>query len=100
MLKFDNSWDFIGSAAASDGGSLAIIFCDRHNAEYWLVLDREINTNTYNRFFYGDKLLSFVEEKQLLLLLENIEQKNFSYQADRETIQEFIFIIKNRSNKT
>ena len=100
MLTFDSSLKFSGSAAASDGGSVAMIFCDRHDSEFWFVLDRGIETDTYNRVFYGGKLLSFKEEKQLLLLLQNIENQDFDYQADREIIKEFILIIQNRSHKT
>lgn len=96
MLVCNKLPKFVSTAAASDGGSLALIMREQNDKESWIVLDRKIDTKTYNRFFYEDRIVSFIEEKQLLFWLQNILEKKINSQDDLEIIEEFIEIINNR----
>ena len=96
MFDRKKTVQFISSAAASDGGSLTLILCNHNQEEFWVILDRKIGTQTYSKIFYEDRILSSIEEKQLLFWLENILSTKLKEEVDRKAITEFISTIKSR----
>ena len=59
-MLFKEPIQLITSAAASDGGSLAIILGNSNERELLIILDRAIGTTTYNKLVYENKILSSI----------------------------------------
>ncbi|GAB2190089.1 hypothetical protein MAH1_16970 [Sessilibacter sp. MAH1] len=68
--------NLINCAVASDGGSIALSFTTETNDEFWVSLDKGLQSPTRNKIFastYGESPLTSEQENELLPLLETAE---------------------------
>ena len=86
--------------AASDGGSLIIVFSDINEKEAILTLDRSINARKKNYFYFEiEKYLNLSDEIIIKNVLEDfIQEYAFSTDDDitENIIKEFIKVITER----
>jgi hypothetical protein len=88
--------NLINYVVASDGGSIALSFSADGNSEYWVSLDKGIDSPTKNRIFtseYNEVPLTSDQEKQLLQYLEVADN---SIDGGAEILQEVGGIIRCR----
>lgn len=94
-------YSLVNYAIATDGGSIALVFIDENNIEYWVSLDKGIDSDTYGKIFTStnDKTpLSAEAEKQLILILENAAIKvDGDEDFARELISEIVSVVRQRN---
>ena len=93
-------YTLVNYAIASDGGSIALCFNDTKNKEFWVSLDKGIDSKTKGRIFsslHGDEPLTTDKEKELVSLLKTT---HISVVGDdgsgKELVNEVLSVINQR----
>jgi len=89
---------YLDSAYSPDGGSLGLLLTDRVGNRISLILDRAIDTPTYDRVFLNGKKrpLSLAEETELLDELRRLSVAHAGDETASEWLASFIEAIESR----
>ena len=99
-MENDNRYTLVKYAVATDGGSIALCLYEPDGGEYWLILDRDMDSETYGRLFTsrgtGTPLTPEDERLLLPLLQGTVVEVEGDDGVGRELLDEVIKTISRR----
>ena len=100
-MNYKSPLTYFSSIAATDGGSLLIDLVDAADQPVSLLLDRAVDSHNQNEIFinHQEMLSNDMHEFWHVELIRIYQETQFEYEGEKNLVNEFIKVLKNKESE-